>query len=120
MKACQLIFTLKPELEYRRNSGVINYNEEVEKLCEKCSINIEKKQRRSHRPPEALNDYVVTDAVGNSTAVNSQIPLHTDIFIPALGCILTELDRRFSSDAKVIMHGIQGVSALLLTCVSFF
>ena len=44
-KACQLIFTLKTELEYRRNAGVINCNGEVENLCENWSISIERKQR---------------------------------------------------------------------------
>ena len=44
-KTCQLIFTLKTELEYKRNAGVINCNEEVENLCENCSISIERKQR---------------------------------------------------------------------------
>ena len=50
-KACQLIFTLKSKLEYRRNAVVINCNEEVKNICKKCSISIERKQRLPTPPP---------------------------------------------------------------------
>ena len=50
-KAWQFIFTLKTELEYKRNAGVINCNEKVENLCENCSISIERKQRLPPPPP---------------------------------------------------------------------
>ena len=115
-KACQLISTLQQELECRRNVDMINYNEEVESLCRKCGLNYEEKERRSQRPPDALSDYFVTDAIGKSARANSEKPLHGDAFIQILDCMLSELDRRFSSDAKVIM---QGVSALSPTSESF-
>ena len=47
---------------------------------------------------------------------NSEKPLHGDAFIQILDCMLSELDRRFSDDAKVIL---QGVSALSPTSESF-
>ena len=115
-KACQLISTLQQELECRRNVDMINYNEEVESLCRKCGLNYEEKERRPQRPPDALSDYFVTDAIGKSAGASSEKPLHGDAFIQILDCMLSELDRRFSSDAKVIM---QGVSALSPTSDSF-
>ena len=115
-KACQLISTLQQELKCRRNVDMINYNEEVESLCRKCGLNYEEKERRSERPPDALSDYFVTDAIGKSARANSEKPLHGDAFIQILDCMLPELDRRFSGDAKVIM---QRVSALSPTSESF-
>ena len=115
-KACQLISTLQQELECRRNVDMINYNEEVESLCRKCGVNYEEKERRSQRPPDALSDYFVTDTIGKSARANSEKPLHGDAVIQILDCVLSELDRRFSSNAKVIM---QGVSALSPTSESF-
>ena len=49
---------------------MINYNEEVESLCRKCGLNYEEKERRSQRPPDALSDYFVTDAIGKSAGAN--------------------------------------------------
>ena len=95
---------------------MINYNEEVESLCRKCGLNYEEKERRSQRPPDALSDYFVTDAIGKSAGANSEKLLHVDALIQILDCMLSELDRRFSGDAKVIM---QGVSALSPTSESF-
>ena len=115
-KACQLISTLQHELECRRNVDMINYNEEVKSLCRKCGLNYEEKERQSQRPPDALSDYFVTDAIGKSARANSEKPLYVDAFIQILDCMLCELDRRFSGDAKVIM---QGVSALSPTSESF-
>ena len=115
-KACQLISTLQQELECRRNVDMINYNEEVESLCRKCGSNYEENEHRSQRPPDALSDYFATDAIGKSTRANSEKPLHGNAFIQILDCMLSELDRRFSCDAKVIM---QGVSALSPTSESF-
>jgi len=115
-KACQLISTIQRELECRRNVDMINYNEEVESLCRKCGLNYEEKERRSQRPPDALSDYFVTDAIGKSAGANSEKLLHVDALIQILDCMLSELDRRFSGDAKVIM---QGVSALSPTSESF-
>ena len=115
-KACQLISTLQKELECRRNGDVMNYNEKVESLCRKCGLTYQEKERRSQRPPDALSDYFVKDIIGKSARANSEKPLHADAFIQILDCMLSELDRRFSSDAKVIM---QGVSALSPTSESF-
>ena len=95
---------------------MINYNEEVESLCRKCGLNYEEKERRSQRPPDALSDHFVTDAIGKSAGANSEKLLHVDARIQILDCMLSELDRRFSGDAKVIM---QGVSALSPTSESF-
>ena len=109
-KACQLISTLQQELECRRDVDMINYNEEVESLCRKCGLNYEEKERRSQRPPDALSDYFVTDAIGKSARAISEKPLHGDTFIQILDCMLSELDRRFSGDAKVIMQGVSALS----------
>ena len=109
-KAFQLISTLQQELECRRNVDMINYNEEVESLGRKCGLNYEEKERRSQRPPDALSDYFITDAIGKSARANSENPLHGDAFIQILDCMLSELDRRFSSDAKVIMQGVSALS----------
>ena len=115
-KAWQLISMLKKELECIRNSEHIKYNEEVGILCRKCGINIEGKQVRPRRPPESLSDYVVTDAIGKSVTVDPEVTFHANAFVSVLDCMLSELDRRFSSDAKAIM---EGVSALSPTCESF-
>eukprot|EP00795_Rhopilema_esculentum_P008991 gene8991-16635_t len=72
---------------------VVNYSEDVEKLCRKCNIYIEKKPRRSKELPEALRDFAVTDGIGKSATVNPEIPFHADIILPILDCMLSELDK---------------------------
>ena len=109
-KACQLISTLQKELECRRNGDVMTYNEKVESLCRKCGLNYQEKECRSQRPPDALSDYFFTDVIGKSSSANSKKPLTADAFIQILDCMLSELDRRFSSNAKVIMQGVSALS----------
>ena len=70
-KACQLIFTLKTELEYRRNAGVINCNEEVENSCENDSIGIERKQRLPPMSPQLFWAKIVTAKLTVDIWVNS-------------------------------------------------
>eukprot|EP00795_Rhopilema_esculentum_P008271 gene8271-14227_t len=48
-------------------------------------------------------DFAVTGAIGKSATVNPEKPFHTDIFLPILDCMLSELDRRFSCDSKEIL-----------------
>eukprot|EP00795_Rhopilema_esculentum_P015488 gene15488-6739_t len=65
---------------------------------------------------EALSDFAVSDAIGKSATVSPEKPFHADIFLPILDCMLSELDRRLSCDAKEILREI---SALSPTCESF-
>ena len=109
VKAWQLISMLKKELECIRNFEHIKYKE-VEKVCRKCGISIEGKQVRSQRPPESLSDYAVTDAIGKSAKVDPEVTFHANAFVSFLDCMLSELDRRFSSDAKAIMEGVLALS----------
>ena len=99
-------FHTKNRVGIQKNTGVINYNEEVEKLCENCSISIGRKQQRSHRPPEALNDYVLIDAIGNSTAVNSEIPLHDEIFVQLWFVCYQSWTADFPVMQKLPMQGV--------------
>ena len=72
-KTWQLISTLKKESECIRNSEHINYNKEVDILCRKCGISIERKQVRPRRPSESLSDYVITVATGKSAAIDPEV-----------------------------------------------
>lgn len=114
-EACKLICAVKEELTDMRKIPE-HFKNEVNELSAICNINSQERPRRTCSVPPRLEEYVAADSAGRSRSVNPELTEYDDIYIQLLDCLLAELEKRFSTDAQHIMHGI---SALTPTSADF-
>jgi len=115
--ALDLLQTLTDDLQQRRDDDKAQIDSLFAKSQTQCGesnieIDIEPPAKRARRLPTHLANFVVTETVGQTTdiTVDRKDTFRTEVYLPVIDCLLSELKRRFSVESCAVMRGIQGLN----------
>jgi hypothetical protein len=106
-RANKLVMALRESLQEIRQSSLLDkYKNSVEEMCKKCDIPLQQISKRKKKLPKHLEDYAVMERVGHRSTNDK----HINILYPVLDCIISELEKRFSSESTVILNGLSALT----------
>jgi len=77
----------------------------AEELCGKCDITPTLPTPRRRKLPRRFAVHIVQQSVGKREVINSQTDFRQHKYLPAVDCVIAELESRFSQEATAVMSG---------------